>query len=349
MLEAALLDLHWRRRRFLIAVVGVGMLLAMTLVLTGVSNGFDLEAEDTLAALDVDTWIVQEDAPGPFVAQAPISAALVDEVPTSDAVQAVAPFIFGRQSLRQGTSIEDVNVFGAAADEPGMPQADEGRRPAVSGEIMVSTALGLPIGDSIRLGPTTFEVVGSIPDSTAFGGAPNVFMLASDAQAVVFNGAPAVSAIGVNGVPESVPEGTTVFDNAAALDDLTRMLEQGSSGIRFLTVLLWLVAGMIIGAVLYMTALERIRDFAIYKAVGVSSRGILGGLVAQAAILAVAAAVIGCTLSVLLAPRFPMRVDIPPSAYALLILLAVVVGALGSIAAVRRVLHVDPALAFNGP
>lgn len=38
MLIAALRDLQWRRRRFVIAIVGTAMVFAMTLVLTGLEN-----------------------------------------------------------------------------------------------------------------------------------------------------------------------------------------------------------------------------------------------------------------------------------------------------------------------
>ena len=42
--------------------------------------------------------------------------------------------------------------------------------------------------------------------------------------------------------------------------------------------LLWVVAAMIVGSMIYMSALERTRDFAVFKAVGVPTRSILAGL-----------------------------------------------------------------------
>jgi putative ABC transport system permease protein len=44
-----------------------------------------------------------------------------------------------------------------------------------------------------------------------------------------------------------------------------------------------------------------------------------------------------------------MRVDIPPVAFVLLPVIALVIGVLGSLAALRRAVMVDPALAFGGP
>jgi putative ABC transport system permease protein len=57
MLRVTLRDLQWRRRRFMIAIVGTGLVFAMTLVLTGLSNGFRVEADDTVDALGFDTYL----------------------------------------------------------------------------------------------------------------------------------------------------------------------------------------------------------------------------------------------------------------------------------------------------
>ena len=45
----ALRDLQWRRRRFLIAVIGTSLVFGMTLVLAGLATSFDREATRTLA------------------------------------------------------------------------------------------------------------------------------------------------------------------------------------------------------------------------------------------------------------------------------------------------------------
>jgi putative ABC transport system permease protein len=98
-----------------------------------------------------------------------------------------------------------------------------------------------------------------------------------------------------------------------------------------------------------MSALERSRDFAVFKAVGVATRSILIGLAAQAVVVAVLAALIGGVLSVLLGPLFPMRCDIPTLAFVLLPVIAVVIGLIASVAGLKRAVSVDPALAFGGP
>lgn len=61
------------------------------------------------------------------------------------------------------------------------------------------------------------------------------------------------------------------------------------------------------------------------------------------------AAVVGGILSLLLAPLFPMTVVVPLSAFVALPAIATVIGLLASVAGLRRVVAIDPALAFGGP
>ncbi|MEX3766710.1 glutamine ABC transporter permease, partial [Mycolicibacterium fortuitum] len=72
MLMAALRDLQWRRRRFLIAAVGTGLVFAMTLVLTGLAHGFRVEAERSVDALGLDAFMIKAGAAGPFLGSAPL-------------------------------------------------------------------------------------------------------------------------------------------------------------------------------------------------------------------------------------------------------------------------------------
>ena len=106
---------------------------------------------------------------------------------------------------------------------------------------------------------------------------------------------------------------------------------------------------LIVGSLVYLSALERLRDFAVFKAIGVPTRSILAGLALQAVVVALLAAVLGVILAQLLAPLFPMTVVIPASAYLALPLVAILVGLLASLAGLRRAVTVDPALAFGGP
>ena len=125
-------------------------------------------------------------------------------------------------------------------------------------------------------------------------------------------------------------------------------LDDAMSSISLVRFLLWLVAATIIGSVLYLQAMERTRDFAVFKATGTSTWAIGVGLALQAVVLSLAAAVLAALLALVLAPLFPMNVEIPASGFALLPVVTVVVGLLASLISLRKTATVEPALAFGG-
>ena len=102
------------------------------------------------------------------------------------------------------------------------------------------------------------------------------------------------------------------------------------------------------GAILYLSTLERSADFAVFKAIGVSTGSLVRGLLGQAVALTLVAVGIAVLLELALAPLSAMRVEVPARAYLELVVVAVVAGAAASLAALRRALKIDPALAFAG-
>jgi putative ABC transport system permease protein len=230
-----------------------------------------------------------------------------------------------------------------------MPPFAAGRAPSGTDEAAVSSTLGSEVDKQLEIGSRSMRIVGIVDDSTALAGQPNVFLTLEGAQQMGFSGQPIVSSIGIRGTPAQVPDGYRVIDRAGAVDDLMRPMTAAGSAITLLAVLLWVVAALIVGSVIYLSALERTRDFAVLKAVGVSTRSVLAGLCMQAVLVAVFAAVLGGLLSLVLGPLFPMRVVIPASAFLLLPVVGVVIGLLASVAGLRRAVTIDPALAFGGP
>jgi putative ABC transport system permease protein len=72
------------------------------------------------------------------------------------------------------------------------------------------------------------------------------------------------------------------------------------------------------------------------------------GLAIQAVILALAAAVFGVLLGLVIAPTFPMPVSIHMSSIGLLLAVALGVGLFASLFGLRRAVSVEPAIAFGG-
>jgi putative ABC transport system permease protein len=112
--------------------------------------------------------------------------------------------------------------------------------------------------------------------------------------------------------------------------------------------LLWLVAALIIGAIVYLSALERQRDFAVLKAVGAPTKILMASLGLQAVLVAVAAVVIAIILQALIVPLFPMAIVVPTRALWQVPLFAIIMALVAGVAGMRRVATSDPVQAFAG-
>jgi putative ABC transport system permease protein len=194
----------------------------------------------------------------------------------------------------------------------------------------------------------TFLVVGQTHGQTLFGGVAVAYLLLDDARSVAFGGKALETSIVTSGVPQQVPAGLATHTNADVRADSRRQIDAGVKSIENSRSFMYLVAAVIIAALLYISALERNRDFAVLKALGASSLGLFASVAGQGAIVAVAAAGLGAAISSLLKVEFAQPVEVPTSAYLLLPLFGLVVGLLASLVAVRRATAVDPARAFAG-
>ncbi len=333
----------------MIAIVSTGLVFAMTLVLTGLANGFRVEAKRTVDSLGLDGFVVRSGAAGPFLGSTPFAPVDLPQVIGEPGVTAAAPLACAPSIITEGTSTRNTTAFGAPEHGPGMPSVSEGRAPSTPEEVAVSSTLGRHIGDNVKIGSLTLKVVGIVSNSTSLAKMPNIFLTTEGLERLAYNGQPLVTSIGTVGAPRQLPAGYQFVDRTAGVNDLLRPLKVAVSAITIVAILLWIVAALIVGSVVYLSALERMRDFAVFKAIGVPTRSILAGLALQAVILALVAALLGVLLAQLLAPLFPMIVAVPMVGYLALPVVAIVIGLLASVTGLRRAVAVDPALAFGGP
>jgi putative ABC transport system permease protein len=169
-----------------------------------------------------------------------------------------------------------------------------------------------------------------------------------DAQLLALGGRPLVTAVVTKGVPRTVPAGLQVLTNKGVEQRTLDALGPAISSINNSKILMWVVAGIIIASLLYVSALQRVRDFAVLKALGSSSWALFGSLALQAVIVALGAAAFAAIVCNFMGGLFAQPVDIPLSAFLALPIVAVIVGLLSSLIALRRATGADPAAAFGG-
>lgn len=344
---AGIRDLQWRRRRFVIAAIGTSLVFAITLLLAGFLARFEIEVDHTINMFDADGFVVQEGRSGPFTGTSPLPAEVANAIAATPGVTKANPVISARQVVNRPKD-PDIYLVGAPPNSMGSPPPVKGRLFTAPHEAVVDTRLGAAVGEKLVIGGVDFTVVGTVSGQTVFAGLPIVFMSLSDAQEAVFGGAPVATAIAVRGQPAVAPAGLQFVDRAQAESDLRRPQAATVKSIGTFRSLAWLVAALIIGSVLYLSALERVGDFAVFKATGVGTGDLMVSLIVQAVIVSVGASVLSIGVAYLLSPQFPVAVSFSAKLQLTVPLVAFVIGIAASAMALRRAVAVDPALAFRG-
>ena len=349
MLAVTFADLWFRARQFLIAVVGVALVLGLALALSGLADGFYSEVTNTVDSVGATSWVMSGAAHGRLTAFAAFSGTEQHSVADESGAGRASAVLFApsQVALVSGsTQPLSVNLFGVQRNGLGDPQVASGHPLAGPNQVVVDSKVG-SVGSELTIGGHRFDVVGTVDNRTMTGGVPLVYMTLPAAQQAVTGGKPLITAIATSGTPAAVPAGLVVLSSPTVVTDTVSQLKGAVASIDNTRWLMWLVAAAIVASMLYVAALERKRDFAVLKALGSSSRALFLSLVLEAVLVTLLAAILAEVLASLLTPAFAQPVDITTDARLVLPVIAVVVGVLASITALRRVTGADPAAAFG--
>jgi len=348
-LTVTLADLRYRYRQFLIAVVGAGVVLAMAILMAGLADGFRVEINRTVGAVHADRWVVSHKSNGRLTAVATFAQGNVATVRKEKSVaRADGVIVLPQEVARVNGKSVSVNVMAMPINGIGSPTADTGKGISKSGEVVADPHVGVKPGGDFTLGAAKFHVVGLVKDRTLDGGMPLIYMTLRDAQKVAFGGQPLVTAIATKGVPSTAPPGLDVLSNERVEHQTLQTLASAVASIRNSRTLMWVVATIIVAALIYVSALQRVRDFAVLKALGSTSAVLFMSLCIQAVTVTLIAAGFAAVACNFMKGVFNQPVVIPESAFVTLPIVAVAVGLLSSLVALRTATGADPVAAFGG-
>jgi putative ABC transport system permease protein len=350
MIRISLRDLQWRRRRFVIVVLVASLAFGLALVMTGVTNQLSNEGSNTVALFGADQWVVADGVKGPFTTSQLIDQDLSDAIAAQPGVRAASPILVGRTLIGD----KDVNVVGYDPDSAILPQklADALAGVDVDGAV-ADVRFDYGVGDTFDLGGSPVPVVAQVRDTSFYFSMPTVFLPLSVVQHLLYADQHVASAIVVTGhltpvAAAGLDGSVTLLGNDDVRADYDRVLKSTKDTIGIINTLLWLMAAGIVAAIVYVSVLERTRDFATLKAIGTSNRSLIVGLIGQAAVVSVASALAAVGVARAISPTFSFPVAVPSGAYVQMLAVATVVGILASLAGIRRISRIDPALAFGG-
>jgi putative ABC transport system permease protein len=350
MLAVTFADLLFRARQFAIAIVGVGLVLALALSLSGLADGFRAETNATVNGFGASSWVMSGSAHGSILAFGAFPAADVSEVARQPGVHRASQVLVapGQAVLVTGVAGPQwVTLVGVQPGGLGDPGATLGHRLEGPDQVVVDSKLQASPGGMLYLGGLAYRIVGIVDGRTLTGGTPLVYLPLDSVQRAVTGGKPLITAVTTSGTPSHVPPGLVVLTPAAVVTDTVGEFGSAVSSIEGTRMLMWIVAAAIVAFMLYVAALDRRRDFAVLKALGASSTALFVSLAIEAVVVTLLAAVLAEVVASLLKPIFSQVVDITPDARLILPLVAVAVGVVACLAALRRVTGADPATAFG--
>lgn len=337
-------DLQFRLRRFLIAIAVTALVFAIAVAIDGIKQTIGSEPASLVRSFSADVWVVPQGSTGVFTTTALLPAGVVDELRATPGVESAEPVVAAFTTVTSGER-RNVNVIGFDL-EAGSHRLLEGRAARSVDEAVVGAGLGARLGERLETTSGSFTVVGRVAGLRYNGGTPTVVLSVEGAQQALLGGLEVVMGVAVRGDPSALPAGSATTTDELAIADLRLTLESASSTIDFVAFLTWLIAAGVIGAIVYLTAIERSRDFAVLRATGSPNRLIVGGLMIQSLFVSVVSAALAIPVASVLRLGMPMPVTLSGESVVRIIAVGVVVGVAASLAAVRRALTTDPALAF---
>jgi len=364
-MKLALTELRRRPSRFATATVILTLIAILLMFLGGLLDGLINSSVGALRVQQADAIVYDSTAQASFVRSRidPELRATVEAVPGVTEVGGLGLVQVGARVPGNGPrELASVALFGYEIAPSGVPD------PPPDGQAYADDVLktdGVEVGMTIELGParTPVEIIGFVSDTSYSGqgalwASPTTWrdtLAANRPGAQVADGV--FQALVVQGDVDDLPAAidaatdgrTESFTVQEAVDAIPGVEQQRSTFGQIIGVTV-AIALVVIALFFALLTVERTALYGVLKALGARSSSIFAGLVLQAVVVTLIAAVVAGTLVVVLdlvIPAGSVPLDVSVSriiSSAALLLVAAVVGCSFSL---RRVLRVDPASAIG--
>ncbi len=381
MINLAQKDVSHTLGKFIVTAMGVGMLLGIVLIMIGVYRGMISDAKVLINDIGADMWIVQQNTLGPFAESSRVHEDLKDIIRAVNGIDKTGALTF--QNIQLPTATKPIRVTAVGFDPYGSISPINPSR-IIAGrtlrrdhyEIVVSDKTGFKLNNYIQLGRHRFKVVGITHGTVASGGSPLVYMSLKDAQELQFlfsnnrirndrlrgivnRNSHLVNAIVATIRPGYSPEiianeirkyqHKSVYTQAQQTAILTQnVIKTASKQIGMFTAILVVVSTIIISLIIYTMTLEKMKEIAIMKLIGIPNNMIVKMIAQETMLLGILAFIFGNIFAHLIYNKFPKRVVLEtPDALGLFIVI-IIASVLASLVAIRKVIKADPASAIGG-
>jgi putative ABC transport system permease protein len=358
-------NLFQDRRRVLLSTGGVAVALLLVLVLGGIFAGAMRQLTDSIDRSGANLIISQQGVRTMHMSASVLRPDIADRSREVPGVAWAEPIRYstGMVSSTAGRMVSYVIGYDPTAQHGGPGRLVAGRSPR-SGEAVLdrlaADQLQVREGDSVRVLGKPFTVVGLSTGGTNIGNT-TMFILTSDfarlrgpSQAYVLVGARQGVDLGLlRARLEGIPPGNSVQTREEFAQQERQLVSDMSADLmRIMSSIGFAIALAVIALNLFAVTLAKNREYGVLKALGARPIWLAATVAAQAAwsvVLALAAAsALALLLAVVIGRVNPaLTIWISPASVLRTGVGALLVGMVGAILPIRRVLQVDPASSFR--
>jgi putative ABC transport system permease protein len=357
-------QLLFRRGRTLAGVAGIAAALLLVLALKAIFAGMEERLTAYIDRSGADVIVAQRGVDTMHMTQSALPEETATAISAVPGVAEARPILYVPAMVERGEKRGIVYLIGDDSGAAPLPLVS-GRRPR-SGEILLDRVLaerlGADRGTSVRVLGTSFRVSGEV---TGFALITNsfAFVRRQDLARTLENGG-IVSYILVRALPgiaapqlaervEAALPGVTASPRDAFARSERRVVGDMSTDIVRAMILVGFVIGVLVaGLVAYSATLSQLRDYAVFRALGLRTRRALALAIAQvgatvAAGFLLALALVAALAAILpsLTPMLVLAIRAGDVTQALAV--ATVVTLTAALVPVLRVARIDPASVFR--
>lgn len=365
MLLVAIRNILQEKGRLFISLAGVTFAIILMLILMGIYNGAVKQFTRITEENPADLVIAQKGISDYFHGASLLPEEVVGRVESTPGVDKALPMIAQQAFYEENGKKYD--IFLASFDSNstlGAPWDVKGSLDISGNEIILSETLanktGMSIGGTITLAGQDFTIRGLVPDASSFG--TNYAWVTLDTARQLAK-VPAVNFMYVtlenpeearqvaDDLSQQLPT-ASVLTKAEFADNNKAELEEVFLPIIGAIVGIAVIVGTaVIGLTIYTATIDKIREYGVLKAIGVSNGQLFRIVAAQSLLVVLVGFGLGVLFSLALGPLLKDSIGIPPvitgAAVAGTAGLSAVMGVVAAFVPLRRIVKIDPAEVFK--
>jgi putative ABC transport system permease protein len=349
-------------RRAVLGIGGVAVALLLILALDGIFAGSMRQITRYIDDSPATVFVAQRGVRTMHMSSSAIPLEAETAIESLPGVTWVTPILYDSDQLGGPDGLQSAYLIGYRPGSPGGPaQLTAGSEPG-SGEILLddlaAEALGADVGGQVLAAGQEWTVSGLTTGMTSIVNTIAYVRFDDLARArgadglasyLLVGGEPAA---GLAGQIEDATGLTALAREDFAAEEAAIVGDMSVDIMRIMTLAALLIGLVVIALTMYAATLARLREIGVMKALGTTGRRLAGSVLAQAGWTVAGALVVAVALAAALSWLLPaagpqIALVIEPLSVARVGVGAALLGALGAVAPLARVLRVDPASVFR--